>query len=211
MTDVKKVSRQVQAAATRRRMLDASYTLFCELGYRATTMQAVAERAGVAVQTVYFTFHTKDALLQEVHNWTVLGDDPTPPEQQEWWLDAQGEPDVRQFLVKIVEGASGILRRVAPMIPVFHTVSSDAAGAEYRRVDERRRRGYAALAEDLGQRSPFRPGLTSKHVSDLLFVLLGPEFYRSFVIELGWTHDRWVRWTTDTLLRDLYGIDATID
>lgn len=41
-------------------------------------MEAIAHRAGVAVQNVYFTFHTKDALLQEVHNRTVLGNDALP-------------------------------------------------------------------------------------------------------------------------------------
>ena len=68
-----KQSRAEQAAATRQRILNAAYDLFCELGYRATTMALIAERAHVAVQTVYFTFRTKDALLQEVHNQTVLG------------------------------------------------------------------------------------------------------------------------------------------
>ena len=64
MCAVKKISRQERAATTRRRMLDAAYDLFCEQGFRATTMDAIAQRAGVAVQTLYFTFHTKDALLQ---------------------------------------------------------------------------------------------------------------------------------------------------
>jgi AcrR family transcriptional regulator len=188
-------------------MLMAAFDLFCHQGFRATTMDAIAERAGVAVQTVYFTFHTKDALLQEVHNWTVLGDDATPPEQQEWRLAAQTEPDVQRFLSLIVEGASGILRRVAPMIPVFHAVAGDPAGAVYRHGEDRRRRGYAVLAEEIVQKAPLRPGVSAGHVSDLLFVLLGPEIYRSFVVGLGWTHERWVRWTTTTLLRDLYGLE----
>ena len=33
-----KSSRAQKAAATRQRMLDAAYELFCELGFRATTM-----------------------------------------------------------------------------------------------------------------------------------------------------------------------------
>ena len=77
-----KTSRGDKAAATRRRILDAAYDLFCVAGYPATTMAAIGERAGVAVQTVYFTFRTKDALLQAVHNRTVLGRDEIPPPQQ---------------------------------------------------------------------------------------------------------------------------------
>ena len=63
-------------------MLEAAYELFCSDGYRATTMEAIAERAGVAVQTLYFTFHTKDELFQAVHDHTVLGDDIVPPPMQ---------------------------------------------------------------------------------------------------------------------------------
>jgi AcrR family transcriptional regulator len=41
----------------------AAFALFCEHGYTGTTMAHIAEAAGVAVQTVYFTFHTKAAVL----------------------------------------------------------------------------------------------------------------------------------------------------
>ena len=208
MTTVKKISRQERAAATRRRMLDAAYDLFCAQGFRATTMDAIADRAGVAVQTLYFTFHTKDALLQELHNRTVLGEEGTPPPRQEWHLAAMAEPDARRAVAIAVEGISVILQKVAPMMPVFHTVSADAAGEVFRNGEQRRRDGYRVLADDLVTKSPLAPGMTSDRVSDLLFVLLGPETYRSFVIELGWTLEQWVNWTTHALVRDILGPDA---
>ena len=207
MTTVKKNSRQERAAATRRRMLDAAYDLFCEQGFRATTMEAIAERAGVAVQTLYFTFHTKDALLQEVHNRTVLGEDITPPPRQEWHLEAVAEPDASRAVQIVVRGASTILRRVAPMVPVFHSVSADAAGEVYRHGEQLRREGFRVLAEELGAKAPLAPGMTIDRVSDLLFVLLGPETYRSFVVELGWSRDEWADWTTRALGRDIFGPD----
>src|SRR6478736_1085439 len=175
MTTVKKVSRQERAAATRRRMLDAAYDLFCEQGFRATTMDAIADRAGVAVQTLYFTFHTKDALLQEVHNRTVLGEEGTPPPQQQWYLGAMAEPDASRSVAMLVQGHSTILRRVAPMMPVFHSVSADAAGEVFRRGEQRRRNGYRLLADELVAKAPLAPGMTNDRVSDLLVVLLGPE------------------------------------
>jgi AcrR family transcriptional regulator len=64
------------------RIIVSAYTLFCESGYRGTTMESIAQRAGVAVQTVYFTFRTKDDLLQAVYEWAVLGDDGKPPPMQ---------------------------------------------------------------------------------------------------------------------------------
>ena len=44
-------------------------------------MAAIAQRAGVAVQTVYFVFHTKAELLSRVIDAAVLGPDPNPPEE----------------------------------------------------------------------------------------------------------------------------------
>lgn len=205
--DVKKstVSRQERTAQTRGRMLNAAYDLFCEQGFRATTMDSIAERAGVAVQTLYFTFHTKDALLQEVHDHTVLGDDPTPPPQQAWHVAAMTEPDGRRALAQIIEGVMAIQARVAPMVPVFQAVSADAAGRVFRRGEELRRKGYEQLTDALATKTPLRAGLTRAKASDLLFVVLGPELYRSLVLECGWSQADWQAWATNTLTRDLFG------
>lgn len=201
-----KGSRAEKAAATRRRMLTAAYDLFCEQGYRATTMAAVAERAGVAVQTLYFTFHTKDELLQDVQDWTVLTDDPTPPPLQRWYLAAMAEPDPARAVALIVGGTADILARVAPMIPVFHAVSAEPAGAVYARSEALRVDGMRDLVGALRTKSPLRKGLTADRAVDLLVVLLGPECYRSFVIDRGWSEKRWIAWTSALLTRELFGL-----
>jgi AcrR family transcriptional regulator len=206
MSAVKQTSsRRAKAALTRTRMLRAAYGLFCEQGLRATTMEAIAERAGVAVQTLYFTFHTKDELLQAVHDWTVLGDDPTPPPMQAWHLAAAAEPDARRSLAMMIEGLVEIEARVAPMLPVFHAVSADPAGTIYRHSEALRREGFEAIIEMLARKTPLRRGMTRARATDLLFVLAGPESYRSFVLEAGWTTKQWTTWVTATLERDLFG------
>lgn len=207
MPRVKRISRQDKAAATRRRMLDAAYELFCSVGYRATTMQDIAERANVAVQTLYFTFHTKDELLQAVHDRTVLGDEPTPPPRQQWYLDAVAEPDIRRAIRILVDGVATIFARVAPMLPVFHTVSSDPAGAVWRHAEELRLDGMRVLFETLQLKAKHRRGLTPERAVDLLFVVLGPELYRSFVIGRGWTVTAWSDWVTTSLCRDLFDVE----
>ena len=199
------MSRQERAALTRSRMLGAAYDLFCEQGFRATTMDSIAERAGVAVQTMYFTFHTKDALLQEVHDRTVLDDDPLPPPQQAWHIAAMAESDGRRALAQIIKGVLAIQARMAPLIPVLHAVSADAAGEVFRRGERLRREGYEQLTDALAAKTPLRPGLTRARATDLLFVILGPELYRSLVLECGWSQADWQAWATSTLTRDLFG------
>jgi AcrR family transcriptional regulator len=196
-------SRQEKAAATRRRMVEAAYSLFCESGYRATTMAAIAERADVAVQTLYFTFHTKDELLQEVHKRAVLGDDPRPPSQQDWFVEVMAERNAQRAISMAVEATAVILARVAPMLPVFHAVAADAAGVVFRRGEEHRRRGMRELAELILGKAGTSGSISADAAADLFYVLLGPENYRSFVLDLGWPPEAWIRWTTNALVHDL--------
>ena len=71
--------RAEQAQLTRRRVLDAARELLVEHGPAAVTMRDVATHAGVSVETVYKTFRTKAALIKDVYDVTLAGDDePTP-------------------------------------------------------------------------------------------------------------------------------------
>ncbi|WP_203871811.1 TetR/AcrR family transcriptional regulator [Planomonospora parontospora] len=50
-------------AETRLRLFGAAVELIAEQGYTATTVDAIAERAGVAKGTVFYNFGTKEALF----------------------------------------------------------------------------------------------------------------------------------------------------
>ena len=93
--------RRAQARQTRRSILDAAARALCARGYAATSLQAIAEHAGVAVQTVYAVFGSKRELLRELIESTITGDDeprpspngprrrrsvpsPTPTDAQRW-------------------------------------------------------------------------------------------------------------------------------
>ena len=58
--------RRQRSLRTRARIVDAAARLFVDDGYVATTIEAVADAAGVAVQTVYYVFGTKRNLLAAV-------------------------------------------------------------------------------------------------------------------------------------------------
>ena len=68
-------------------ILDAALELFVAKGYAATTIQAIAEQAGVAPQTVYAVFGNKPELLRQLIERTIAGgelrvDDQTVPVAQ---------------------------------------------------------------------------------------------------------------------------------
>jgi TetR/AcrR family transcriptional regulator of autoinduction and epiphytic fitness len=68
-------------------IIDAAVALFCEEGFGATSMDRIAQRAGVSKRTVYNHFPNKEALFQECVSVLVArmdaqahaGDDPEAP------------------------------------------------------------------------------------------------------------------------------------
>src|SRR5919112_1777938 len=91
--------RQEQAAATRRSILDAAARLFERDGYAATTMEAIAAAAGVALKTVYVVFETKSGLLRALWDLRLKGDeDDAAVSQREWYLEVIQEPDAERQL-----------------------------------------------------------------------------------------------------------------
>ncbi|MFI6871562.1 TetR family transcriptional regulator [Nocardia sp. NPDC050406] len=56
----------VSDSPTRRRILDAARVLFAARGYRATSMQAIADEVGITKPALYYHFDSKDEILREL-------------------------------------------------------------------------------------------------------------------------------------------------
>src|SRR4051794_15845688 len=212
MTEVKRhprseLTRRDRARATRLRITKAAYTLFCERGYTGTTMIDVAVAAGVAVQTVYFTFHTKSELLSRAYDFAVLGEgDPVPPERTAWYQKMTDEPDVTAALGHAVEGIGEIMTRATPLDTVVRAAAgSDPETAAVRGFHERwRAQGYGAIVEILATKSALRAGVTRERATDLLLLYLGMDVYRVLVLDFRWKHQDWIDWTVATLREQLF-------
>ena len=204
-------SRRARTRATQWRIVKAAFALFCEHGYAGTTMAQIAEAAGVAVQTVYFTFHTKAAVLSRAYDFAVMGEDePQVPWNQPWYRDMCSAPDVGEALRHLVSGVGDITRRLTPLYVV---ASGSAAGdpdvaAVVDRHERWRDDGYRDMVEVLRGKAPLRSDLTPERANDLLLLYAGMGVYHSLVVVSGWSHDEWVSWTRSTLSQQLFGIDG---
>src|SRR5258706_6438747 len=126
-SDPTKLSRRGRAKATQWRIVKAAYRFFWAKGYAGTTMAQIAEAAGVAVQSVYFTFHTKAALLSRAYDFAVMGEEePQIPQLQAWYRAMAAEPDITHALRHFVTGVGGITPRVTPL-SLAAQVAADAA------------------------------------------------------------------------------------
>jgi AcrR family transcriptional regulator len=207
-----KLSRKGRAKATHWRIVGAAYRLFCERGYAGTTMAQIAEAAGVAVQTLYFVFHTKAALLSRAYDFAVTGDEQEPliPQKQPWYAAMTAEPDPDRAIGHFVVGVGQILRRVTPL----HVVALVAADgdADTERVMEFheawRADGYREVLKLLEAKASRRPGLTVERATDLLLLFAGMDVYHALVDGRGWTHDEWAEWAATAIAEQVFGLPA---
>jgi AcrR family transcriptional regulator len=197
-------ARKQRARANRRRMVEAAIKLFSERGY-GVPLTAIATEAGVAVQTLYFTFHTKSALLTEALQLAVLGDDqPIPPHEREWFHRMVAEPDARRGVGIVVDNTAAIFVRVAPLVGVLRTGEPEVA-ALWKHSERLRHEGYRKMVEALAAKANFREGLDADAATDVLFTLLSPDLFQLIVTDCGWDLSPWREWITGLLFEALFG------
>lgn len=191
---------------TRRKIIDAAHELFVGRGYGATTLQEIATRAGVAVQTVYFVFGNKRTLLKELVDVAVAGDDePVATLDRPWFRDAMAAPTADDHLRAHISGTRAVLERVAPinaMLTAAAATDSEIAALWPARPDPRHVVQTAA-AHALTAKPGARDDVDADYAADLLYGILSTELYLLFVRERGWTPAQWEAWAFGTLRAQL--------
>ncbi len=219
MTTQPQRTRKDRALATRRRMLRAGYRLFCERGYLATTMDAIAAEAGVAVQTLYFTFHTKGAILGETLGAAILGFDAWtgPPREpfhvvQEmtrrmvWWPAFAAEASPRRALDLLVDEGSAALWRAGALLAAVRGSGDPDATAVFELAERRRVESFREFVRTLARKQGgLRPGLTAPRATDILLVLFSGATYHELHTRRGWSHAECARFLKDVLGQQLLG------
>lgn len=196
--------RQAAAAANRQRVLDAARSMFLADGYTATTVAAIAARAGVAVDTVYATVGRKPALFRELIESALSG---TPHAvagaDRDYAIRMRAEPDARAKLAIYAAAVSDLQGRLAPLFLVLR----EAAAAQpelrllWQEITERRARNMRLLAQDLIGTGAVRPDLTLDEAADIIWTMNGAEYYALLVFERGWTPQRFAAWLHDAWCR----------
>src|SRR4051794_39828366 len=95
-----------------------------ERGYGSASVAAIAERAGVAPETVYAIFKTKRALLVALEDQAIVGDaEPVPLFERTFVEAARAETSARAR-VRALRPATAAMARV---VDLAHVVRSAAA------------------------------------------------------------------------------------
>ncbi|MFF0308489.1 TetR/AcrR family transcriptional regulator [Streptosporangium sp. NPDC004379] len=192
------------ARRTRRAIVTAAGELFVAHGYVATSLADVAAAAGVARPTVFSAFGSKPALLKEVLDQALAGDDaPVPVAERPWFRpvwDAATPAAVLDAYARVCVLIGG---RAAP---IFETVRRAADAAPevtelWRSLQANRRAGARMVVERAASLGPLRPELDSGRAVDVLWFLNDPAHHHAMVTGCGWTPDAFCGWLAG-MMRD---------
>lgn len=186
--------RKRQALATRRLIAEAARKLFLERGYAATTMDAIAGEAGVAVSTVYAIFKNKRAILREIRMaWHERTQAREINEQ------AAQEPDPTRRLEMVAHANRRQWEFGGTLVAIYQGAA--AADREAAAELEEALRGRRAALDRVvwGMEGALRPGLGVETAAAILRALCLPEVYRELVDASGWSPDGYEAWLAESL------------
>ncbi|RNM17060.1 TetR/AcrR family transcriptional regulator [Nocardioides pocheonensis] len=210
MTDVKSTRsysssvRDEQARRTRARIVQAADELFREKGYAKATMKDIAERAGVARDTVHAAFGNKAALIPAMVDLRLVPDEAVAnvaegPEAQA----VRNETDPVRQIELFAEFITKLNVALRPVFDVMRSAAaSEPAVAETLAMLEKNRMGNMRVyAGWFAARGPLR--MSEAAAADTIFAIVSPDVGRLLCEELGWSRRKHAAWVADMLKRAL--------
>lgn len=191
--------RAARAAETRQRILAAARSLFARHGYAATTIEAIAAEAAVAVPTVYQSFGSKMGLLRaELDALDDLGGlaelravleapDATAPEMTR---------ALARFVRRLLEGAGDVLdaaRAAGRADPDLQRLLTGGL--------QRHNQGVARMTARWARMGVLRAGLTGPQAAAIVASISGHDVYHRLLHDWGWSPRQYERWLADAVER----------
>jgi AcrR family transcriptional regulator len=177
--------------------VDAGAALFVEHGFGGTTVDAIAERAGVSRKTVFTSVGGKVGLLKLAIDWALVGDDEPVAMADRPAVQAM----MRQTDPALVVGmwahhVTDVAGRLALLHPVLMSAADvDEDAAALNATSERNRLGGArGFVEQLKGLEALRPDLTIERAAAMAALLMDPLGYRRLVLDGGWTQEEYADW-----------------
>jgi AcrR family transcriptional regulator len=195
---IKPTLRQRQAQATRSMIVTAAQELFLERGYVGTTIEAIAEKAQVAVSTVYAIFGSKRGILRAIreawHGRSHIRDVT---------FGSPEASDPHQRLVQLAQATQKQWETGSDVITIYTGAAAvdPEAAAELSEALAGRRRALQTFSLSL---EPYlRHGMDVTRATAILQALCRSEVFDELVRCSGWPAEAYQAWLSQALEREL--------
>jgi AcrR family transcriptional regulator len=180
----------------RRAILDAARQVLAERGFHGTSLEEVAQAAGLTRRTVYSHFESKGDLLVALVDHVYASEIPEDLVKKTW-----NAADARAALDAAVDVNAAYLPKIRDFARVIRgaRVSEPTAEAAYQHRMEGRRIASRRLAARLAKEGVLAPGIGEPVANDLIWVLLSIDVYELLIVESGWDLERYRRYVKHLL------------
>ncbi len=189
--------REENARRTRAAIAAAASDLFTARGYAATSLADVATAAGVARPTVFAAFGSKPALLRQVLDQALAGDDePVPVASRPWFRpvwDASTQDAVLGAYAVVCTLIGGRAAQIFEAVRRAAGTSPEVTEL-WNTVQGNRRAGARMVVRHLQSLGPLGPGLGARRATDLLWIFNDPAHYNALVLDCGWPESVFTDW-----------------
>src|SRR5258706_2361083 len=196
--------REENAAQTRVQILEAAGDLFASNGYARTTIRQIADRANVAVDTVYAVFGNKARVLTALIDLrlapaagavNVMG----RPEAQA----VRDEHDQRRQIRLFARDIAAVSKRVRPVYEIMRTASAvePEMAAIYSEMEGYRLRNMRQAARWIAARGPLR--VSVERAAESIWALASPDVARMMCDVNGWSDDPYAKLLAHVLIPTL--------
>lgn len=188
---------------TQSKIVTAAAELFVAQGYHSTTLEQIATRAGVAVQTVYFHFGNKRSVLKQAVDVAAVGDDePVAMLDRPWLEEAAAAQDPRTVIELWMGYGRGITTRVGPIMRVVQdaAVVDPEMAEQWSTNQAETATAFRMLAEQLEGLKSLR--VPVDEATDILCAVAGLDLYL-VLAGRGWSPEQWEQFVTETLVHAL--------
>lgn len=187
---------------TRQHIIEAARTLFTKRGYTGATLEAIAQEAGVAVETIYATFGNKREILSSLIGMSLVGDDdPTPLLQRQGPLNVMQEKDQQRQIQLFASDMTEIMGRVAPLFEVMRSAAKTEPDIAImlQKILSERVEGMKVFIRALMSNGLLRDGLSLDDAAETVWAMSSGEVYTLLVADRGWSVEKYSQWLASAL------------
>ncbi len=197
-------ARSVQAAQTKVRILASAIKLFQSEGFECVTIEKLARDAKVSSPSIYALFKSKRGVLR------ALMDEALPTDKREALVKkAKQAKSPKEHLMISAKISRQMYDAERAQMDIFRGAS--VLAPEFKKLEiEREQRRYKRQEEGVKKMMKEKAiikGISLSKAQDILWVFTGRDMYRLFVVEQGWTSEKYERWLAQLLIKTLIGTD----
>jgi AcrR family transcriptional regulator len=195
------IRRDAQTLGTRADIVEAAGSLMREHGYVGTSIAAIAERGGVAVQTIYNSVGSKLDVLAAVLAAATDASRTAGLSAAELGNGITGAGTAANAIAVLARWIADSNERSAFLNRVVS--EAGASDPEIRELElsmaARNLHVYAEAVGSLRNRLGLRPGLSDHEAATSIWALGHPQVYSTLVAGLGWSRDTYTAWLRSAL------------